>query len=44
MKIYIYKILNHFCFSHRHHNNCDGCIFKQIQKCPIAHMCDLLTQ
>lgn len=34
-KIKLIKQMNKFCFSKRHDNECNGCIFKKCKKCPL---------
>lgn len=34
--------LNKFCFSDKHDDNCNGCPFKQLKKCPISIVHDHL--
>lgn len=35
LKIRIIQLLNEFCFSNLHDDNCCGCIFKNSRKCPL---------
>ena len=34
-KIKLIKRLNKFCFSKRHDDKCNGCMFKNCKKCPL---------
>lgn len=36
IKLQIDSILNKFCFSERHDFRCNGCIFKNLKKCPVC--------
>ena len=36
----IAQMLNRFCFSAHHDNDCNGCMFKAYKNCPIATLHD----
>lgn len=38
VKLTVYSLLNKFCFSKRHDDCCNGCVFKDLQKCPITQI------
>ena len=37
IKLLEYSLLNKFCFSKRHDDCCNGCVFKNFRKCPVMH-------
>lgn len=38
----IYKKLHKWCFSSKHDNDCNGCIFKNFKQCPLSKLCNKL--